>query len=155
MLISIDGNQEELACFVPDSTTEAYFSCSINWKNQLCIFGGYTQTRQISRFSKSRSSFYKLERLADLPFDHNRGTCSVIGNQFVFLCFDSNDANQCRRSTGPLEHFSVVTPSTHRHQGARTSYSDSKFFAFTPVIYGSSSCTGRGWRPVKQKKREI
>ena len=96
MLISTGGEQEKLACFEPDSTSEALDSCSINWKNQFYIFGGWTKRRQISRISG-----YKLERLDDLPFDHYVGACSVIGDQFVFLCFDYNDANQCRRSTGP------------------------------------------------------
>ena len=122
MLISTGGQQEELACFEPDSTSEALDSCSVNWKNQFYIFGGWTKRRQISRISG-----YKLERLDDLPFDHYVGACSVIGDQFVFLCFDLYDANQCRRSTGPLEHFSVITPSTHRHRYAHTSNSDSKF----------------------------
>ena len=123
MLISTGGEQEELACFEPDSTSQAHYSCSINWKNQFYIFGGQVpEKRQISRISG-----YKLEHLADLPFDHFWGACSVIGGQFVFLCFDYYDNNQCRRSTGPLENFSVITPSTYGHRIARTSNSDSKF----------------------------
>ena len=39
------------------------WSCSINWKNQLYIFGGATERRQISRLSGQ-----KLERVGDLPF---------------------------------------------------------------------------------------
>ena len=124
MLINSAGEQKELACFDRDATTEAEFSCSVNWNNEFFIFGGKNEKRQISRLTG-----HKLKRIGDLTFDHYFGACSVMANQFVFLCFnfaDSNDSKRCRRSNGPLEQFSEVALSTYEHRRILTSCSDSK-----------------------------
>ena len=121
LLITSAGEQKELACFEPGDRTEAYRSCSVTWQNQMHIFGGQTEKRQISRLSG-----YKLERIGDLAFDHWLGSCSLMANQFLFLCFDRDDTKRCRRSTGPLENFSELALSSHEHMVAQTSCSDSK-----------------------------
>ena len=99
MVVNSAGEQEELKCFKPDSKTETYYSCSVNWKNQLFIFGGRTERRQISRLTGHR-----LKRVGNLTFDFYDGACDVKANQYLFLCFgdDSKDYKQCRRSTGHL-----------------------------------------------------
>ena len=124
MLMNLAGGQEESTCFQPDDNTAAHGSCSIKWQNQLFIFGGYSEKRQISKLSGS-----KLERVGTLPFDHWTGACSVMADR-VYLCFNRDDGNLCRRSTGPLEQFSSIAFSTHDHRNTRTSCSDSKFFVF-------------------------
>ena len=121
MLINFEGEQEELACFERDDNTEAYRACSLTWRNQLHVFGGNVERRQISRLTG-----YKLERIGDLPFDHYDGACSLMANQFIYLCFDNNNPKQCRRSTGPLDNLSELPESTHNHREAPTSCSDSK-----------------------------
>ena len=129
MLVTSGGEQQELTCFDRDDATEADISCSVNWQNQLFIFGGRNETRQISRLSG-----YKLERVGNLLFDHWAGSCSVMGNEHIFLCFPwaTNDVgNRCRLSNGPLEQFSEVALSTHRHRYTQTSCSDSKFLFST------------------------
>ena len=126
MLVNSAGGQEELNCFERDDNTQAYLSCSINWKNELFIFGGSTEKGQISRLSG-----YKLERIGDLSFDHYYGACSAMGNQLIFVCFDMNDGKRCRRSTGPLEPFSEIALSTYDHLRIQTSCSDSKFIFST------------------------
>ena len=126
MLINPAGMQQELTCFDQDDTTEAVFSCSVNWQNELFIFGGFNEKRQISRLSG-----HKLERVGDLSFDHYNGACSVMADKFILLCFDWNNSQRCRRSTGPLETFSEVMLSAHVHQGIQTSCSDSKYISFS------------------------
>ena len=42
VLISEAGSQEELTCFEKDRYSAAFWSCSVNWENQLHIFGGYS-----------------------------------------------------------------------------------------------------------------
>ena len=123
MLINSEGEQKELSCFERGARTEAYYSCSINWKNQFHVFGGFYQKRQISRLSG-----YRLELIGNLAFAHSFGTCSVMANQLIFLCFnnDWNDFKRCRRSIGPLETFTEITLSKHNHRGIQTSCSDSK-----------------------------
>ena len=53
MVISPDGSQHEVSCFEPGEKTQAYMSCSITWQNQMHIFGGELETKQISRLSGS------------------------------------------------------------------------------------------------------
>ena len=130
LLLNSEGEQKELACFERDDTmTEAYASCSINWNNQLFIFGGNSDKRQISRLTG-----HKLERIGTLLFDHYQGSCSMMANKHIFLCFsnswgrnDPHDYNRCRRATGPLEQFSEVALSTYDHKATSISCSDSKF----------------------------
>ena len=126
MLFNIEGDQEELGCFEADEKTEARFACSVNWQNQFHIFGGSSERRQISRLSG-----YKLQRIGNLSFDHVIGACSVMNNQFIFLCFhvlEDDGYRRCRRSTGPLEVFSSVALSNHDHPYTSTSCSESKLF---------------------------
>ena len=129
MLLNSAG-QKELACFERDDTTEAYGSCSINWKNKLFIFGGKDNARQISRLTGQ-----KLERVGSLDFDHVLGACSIMKTKFIYLCFSygggySSDIpdewRRCRRSTGPLQPFPLIAMSNHGHGQIQTSTSDSK-----------------------------
>ena len=64
MLINSTGQQKESACFERDKNTEAFYSCSIQWKNKLHIFGGLNEKRQISRLTG-----HKLERVGSLAFE--------------------------------------------------------------------------------------
>ena len=123
MLLNSEGELKELTCFERDDTVEALYSCSINWNNQLFIFGGGSSGRQISRLTG-----HKLERVGTLSFYQSNGGCSVMNNKFIYLCFNHayTDHKRCRRSTGPLEQFSQVALSTHDHSQARTSCSDCK-----------------------------
>ena len=125
MLVTTEGEQDELSCFQRDDNTEAWEFCSVNWKNQLHVFGGVNEKRQISRLNG-----HKLERIGTMPFDHNYGGCSVMANQFIFLCFNygnPNDYKRCRRSTGPLETFSEIPLASYDHRRTQTGCSDSKF----------------------------
>ena len=120
MLVNLAGGQEELTCFERDDTTEAYKSCSINWQNQLFIFGGSSEKRQISQLSG-----YKLKRIGDLLFDLDKGACGVMGNK-LFLCFSYDDGRRCRRSNSPFEQFSEVALSAYWHRNIQATCSDSK-----------------------------
>ena len=129
MLINSKGEQKESACFERDYTTEADGACSINWNNQLFIFGGFTYGRVISRLTG-----HKLEDVGSLDFDHRYGSCSVMKDKFIYLCFnevvynsgDADDLKRCRRSSGPLKQFSHVVLSTYDHRLTKTSCSDCK-----------------------------
>ena len=88
ILIDSAGNQQELWCFQHDFNTEARGSCSINWENQMIVFGGFDERRQISRLDGVR-----LNRIGTLAFDHNNGACSVMNNQ-IFLCFRTDYSSE-------------------------------------------------------------
>ena len=127
VLVNSAGEKEELTCFEQDPATKASQSCSVNWHNQLFIFGGINEfKRQISRLTG-----HKLERVKDLTFDLIQGACGVMANKDIFLCFhgldfDGTERRRCRRSTGPLEQFSEVAPSASDHRHTQISCSDSK-----------------------------
>ena len=120
MLVNSVGEQEELTCFDQDSSklVETHKSCLVNWKNHLFIYGGETETRQISRLTG-----HSLERVGNLTFDHSGEACCVMANQFIFIC----SSTQCKKSTSSFwEHFSEPALSTHDHSTNRISCSDSK-----------------------------
>ena len=121
MVIDSQGEQEELTCFEKDDKTEAYRSCSLTWQNRFHVFGGDNERKQISRLNG-----HKMERIGDLAFDHYWGACSVMNNQFIFLCFNDASYKRCRRSTGPLETFSEVALANNDHRWIQTSCSESK-----------------------------
>ena len=117
MIITPAGEQKQLACFERDDKTSAQASCSINWKNQLFIFGGFLdpntnsesdvkQTkRQISRLVGNR-----LEYVRKLPFDHDRGTCSVMASKYVFLCFSAEGFKGVSIDFDVAENLSQASP---------------------------------------------
>ena len=129
MLVNSAGEKNKMKCFEPDSKTEAYDSCSVNWNNQLFIFGGRNEKRQISQLNG-----HKLVRVGSLTFDFTLGACSVMAKKIIFLCFSEtktvwqeyNGSSRCRRSSGPLKQFSEITTSKYPHDSIQTSSSDSK-----------------------------
>ena len=140
LLINSVGEQEELSCFERDSNTDAWYSCSINWENQLHVFGGWNQKRQISRLNG-----YKFERIGTLPFNHYAGGCGLTHNSFIYLCFNeygSSDYQRCRRSTGPLDNFTEIPLANYEHRQVTTSSSESKSSCLIPHLIIISSCTG-------------
>ena len=56
------------------------------WHNGFYVFGGNSNKRQISQVAGT-----KLTLIGTLSFDHYYGTCDVVGNDKVYLCFDLYD----------------------------------------------------------------
>lgn len=114
---------QNLGCFERDAETEAFWSCSISWENQMYIYGGHSERRQISRLEK-----LKLKRVGHLLFDHQNGACSAMGNDYIFLCFSftDNDENKCRQAESPRGQFTEIPLATRNHLWAPTAASDSK-----------------------------
>ena len=65
--------------------TEVWESCSLQWKNQHYVFGGYNEKRQVSVVNGNR-----LERKGSLDFNFNTGGCTIINQQIIVLCFSWN-----------------------------------------------------------------
>ena len=83
MLINSAGKQQEVTC-LDKGTFDIVGSCSTVWKNQLHIFGGNVQPRQIVRLSSK-----KLKTIGSLLFDHVWGSCNVMADNFIYLCFNA------------------------------------------------------------------
>ena len=123
MLINVIGQQKESTCFEQGEVEE---SCSIHWQNELYIFGGRNEGRQIRKLIDHKL----VVTSATLKTDHYSFSCSVMANRFIFLCFNEADRDfkQCRQSTGPFMPFSDVVKSNYNHSGIKISCSESKPF---------------------------
>ena len=60
--------------------TEVGYSCSVTWKGELFIYGGWTERTQISKLNGC-----KLERIGTLPFQHTEDTCANMNDEAIFL----------------------------------------------------------------------
>ena len=80
-----------------DNDAEVSFSCSVQWKNQGYVFGGYNQERQVTMINGLR-----LERKGTLYFTFDSGGCTVLNEQIIVLCFDFMENKVCRQANNPL-----------------------------------------------------
>lgn len=146
--MDLEGETEYHPCIGRNRfLTEVYNSCSVTWRNELYIFGGRHRKQSISKLNGLR-----LDYLGNLEFDHSFGACSVMNDQFIFLCFNDNyngdDWKRCRRSTGPMETFTEIAFTQYEHRTTSTSSSDSKSFRLmTNQIIVFFSCTSSGRIP--------
>ena len=105
--------------------TEAYRSCSVSWHNEMYIFGGSNDSRQISVVKKC-----SLERIGQLDFEHYSAACTSA-NGMVYLCFngrDHFDATKCRVTANPsLGKFTDMPKSYYNHRWTRIASSKGEF----------------------------
>ena len=107
-----------------DENTEVFWSCSVTWRNHFYVFGGYSETRQISKVTGC-----KLTSIGTLAFDHHYAGCSIVGEDIIYLCFNGNNADdykKCRSAAEPLGNFTEVPLSNYQHKDIRIASSFSK-----------------------------
>ena len=107
------------------SDSEIRGSCSVTWQNVFYVFGGNTKKRQISKLDGC-----ELKSVGTLEFDHNLGSCSNMNDNMLYLCFNTDaadDYSKCRSATGPLETFTEIPTTSYDHRYARTASSESGF----------------------------
>ena len=128
IVVDSNGQKTDLPCFKKEEHTEAYQSCSVSWKNQMIVFGGAIEARQISRVDGQR-----LTRIGHLNFDFRWGARTVISQKYIILCFSVQAENthhlehhQCRRTTQLNLEFTKTSPSKYEHTKTATSASKSK-----------------------------
>ena len=112
------------AAFDVPASAQIHYSCSLTWRNEMFIFGGEDQPRQINQIQGCG-----LERVGTLAFDHDGGGC-VSSNEHIYLCFSwEGDERLCRRSNGPLGQFEEEPARTeYSHTLTGLAASDSKFY---------------------------
>ena len=134
VLINAAGTIEDAGCLNIESPTqiEARWACSITWQDQFYLFGGSSQTTQISQLIG-----YKLQRVGTLDFAFLGGACSIVDDE-IFLCFgypdDSPHCTRCTKATSPLQFstqntgdtYSEVTRANEMHCLIRTPSSKGK-----------------------------
>ena len=101
--------------------TEVDRSCSLLWKNQYYVFGGWAKTRQVSMVNGNR-----LERKGILDFNHFRGACTLLNQLTIVLCFDRDAEKVCRQSNNPLGSFTRLPDSKDDHEYIQIASFDGK-----------------------------
>ena len=93
-------------------------------RNEIIVFGGETQKRQISKLIDCR-----LKNIGQLNFDHAYGACANIADQLIYLCFNWNetDRRKCRFGLYPRDDFQEIDKSVHNHDHIRLGASESEF----------------------------
>ena len=106
LIIDGHGQSKEIG-FAYGSNTETIGTCSVIWRGNMFLFGGYNHKKQISMVDQCQ-----LKRVGDLPFIMYFGACAQRNDQQVYICFenyfDSSTGRNCHVSSGPLENFSSL-----------------------------------------------
>merc|ERR1711892_882316 len=124
------GRQDTNFDFVFGEGTEVDYSCSMNWKNELYIFGGRSKKRQISKLIGCQ-----LTRIGELEFDHYLGACANVADAKLYLCFNdaSGDYGKCRVALSPTGIFDEINRSIHNHAFTRIAASEDDILALGSV----------------------
>ena len=123
VLTDSSGRVDTDLAFTFDENTSVRYSCSVTFKNQHFVYGGFgVYKRQISRIEGCQ-----LRRIRDLPFDHERASCAAVGDDRIYLCFNLNSADhkKCRYAPGPEGPFYDAPLSNYDHEDARIAASPS------------------------------
>ena len=105
--------------------TQVFASCSLQFKNQYYVFGGFgnqTMMRQVSIVNGNR-----LERKGTLDFDFSLGGCTVLNQTTVVLCFGVyKEPSLCLHSNNPFGSFKNLPNSIYGHYGTRVASFDGR-----------------------------
>ena len=116
VLVNITGGFTQLDSYAFSSGTEIDQSCSLVFKNEVYIFGGFNRRRQISQVSDC-----KLTRVGTLNFDFESSACTTIQESTLILCFDNfgNDGRICRLADKPTGLFNTIIDSNFYHYNSK------------------------------------
>ena len=90
LLLHTEGGAEQVD-FSYHYMTEVWKSCSVRFQGEVYVFGGQTKGTQVSKVSGCG-----LERIGTLDKNFFYGDCTTIGDQYILLCFDYSDTDDCR-----------------------------------------------------------
>ena len=81
----------------------------------------------------------ELNKVGDLTFDMFQGACAQRNDAEVLICFESSEDSStwknCHRSTGPLEAFQQLSPSSYTHRATRIAVTSGKSSSLLVVSY--------------------
>ena len=84
----------------------------------------------ISPFKLQVKKFNIKESSGRLEFYHDRGACTNMADQFIYLCFNvysTSDYKICRKSATPTGNYDEISKTTHDHKETRIASSSRKF----------------------------
>ena len=133
--IDSDGSFETVM-FDFEADTEAHGSCLLRWQNKYYIFGSDNAYKSFNglRHQVSIVNGNKLERKGTLAFPFGSGTCTVLNQQTIVLCFHWDDPKACRQSKNPLGSFTKLPDSKYEHRSTRIASFDGKKNHFKLII---------------------
>ena len=133
VLTNASGKDDRDLNFVIDDGVEVYGSCSLTWRGEHFVFGGWNKRNQIAKIIGC-----ELKSVGELPFSHYNGGCAKMADNRLYLCFNSNDSSdyqKCRVANSPLSQFEETTRSYETHTETRIAASESKYlFNFTCIF---------------------
>ena len=124
VLTDDSGKDDRDLNFAIDDDVEVYASCSLTWRGEHFVFGGY----EIANYQIAKIIGCELKNVGELPFSHIAGGCANMADNRVYLCFndDPSTDKKCRVATSPLGQFVETTQSYESHRNTRIAASESK-----------------------------
>ena len=121
IITNVEGREDRNFFFLYGEETEVKYSCSMTWKNEFYVFGGFSRMRHISKLIGC-----ELKSTDRLAFDHFYGACANVGDEKLYLCFNdkSSDTKKCRVATSPTGVFEEINQSSFHHRGTRIAVSE-------------------------------
>ena len=109
--------------------TQVSGSCSVKWKNQFYVFGGLDRKQQVSMVTGNR-----LQRKTTLEFYFQFGSCTVLNQITIVLCFDKYGTKVCRQLNNPLGSYTKLPNSNFKHKYARIASFDGEHSGYKKII---------------------
>ena len=95
-------------------TTSVYYGCSLTFRDELYIFGGYSgnDARQISKLVGCH-----IQPIGTLEFDYEHGACTNFNDEKVYLCFSESfgESDRCRFASNPDSQFIEAAKTVYVH----------------------------------------
>ena len=131
-LDSLDYRKEEIA-LVPNGSLIYEKSCSVIHNDEVYFYGGFPQSKQISKVKSTLSSKIMSDS-AKLKFDFVGGICAS-NDKYILLCFPENNRRLCYKSkySWPKEWwewFTFVESSFYAHDSVHISSGKKKRTSF-------------------------
>ena len=102
-------------------------SCSVTFRGEFYVFGGeFEQKKQIAKVTDC-----SLKKIGNLRFDFTYGTCAVVNEESIYLCFSNNKVDsqkQCYVGADPVGSFSKINQSQFYHDYTRIATNEGNHF---------------------------
>ena len=113
-LLDVRGGVSTDFEIVFEDKTEAWESCTVQYKGAVYIYGGWKQRTQISVLKGC-----EVQRVGSLSFRHRRAGCAISDAGTTYLCFHYHTDKLCYSADNPLGDFKEIGSSNYGHRATR------------------------------------
>ena len=111
--------------------TEIKQSCSVTFRGEFYVFGGDFGKKMEKQIAKVTDC--SLKRIGNLRFDFSSGTCAVVNEESIYLCFGYKTGSggwqkQCYVGADPVGSFSKINQSQFKHGYTRIATNQGNHF---------------------------